>query len=99
MDLGKGTALGITSPAMLAIRERIADHFHGVLTGQDRHSPRLHITVQNKVSRTDAVTLQKEFSAWHLSREFAFTGLGLHIYLGPHWQAEGTWRFRGKEGG
>ena len=49
MPLGTGTALAIRSPAMLAIREHIAEHFHGALTAQDSHAPRLHITIQNKV--------------------------------------------------
>ncbi len=35
MNLGKGTALAIRSPAMLAIREHIAERFHGALTAQD----------------------------------------------------------------
>jgi len=48
MNLGKGTALAIRSPGMVAIREEIADRFHGALTAQDRHPIRLHITVQNK---------------------------------------------------
>ncbi len=99
MDLGQGTALAITSPAMLAIRELIADHFHGALTMQDQHAPRLHITIQNKVPREAARALQAELAVTLDSRRFKFTGLGLHRYCNPHWQAQGTWRFRGKEGG
>lgn len=99
MDLGQGTALAIVSPAMLAIREVIADHFHGALTAQDHHAPRLHITIQNKVPREAARALQAELAGLLESRRFKFTGLGLHLYCNPHWQLQGTWRFRGKEGG
>ncbi|WP_374419082.1 2'-5' RNA ligase family protein [Novosphingobium arvoryzae] len=99
MDLGQGTALAIASPPMLAIRERIAEHFHGALTAQDQHPPRLHITIQNKVTREAARALQAELGRALESRRFRFTGLGLHLYCNPHWQAQGTWRFRGKEGG
>ena len=99
MDLGGGTALAIRSPAMLAIREVIADHFHGALTAQDQHAPRLHITIQNKVPREAARALQAELAGLLESRRFKFTGLGLHLYRNPHWQLQGTWRFRGKEGG
>ena len=99
MDLGQGTALAIVSPAMLAIREVIADHFHGALTAQDQHAPRLHITIQNKVPREAARALQAELVGLLESRRFKFTGLGLHLYCNPHWQLQGTWRFRGKEGG
>ncbi len=99
MNLGRGTALAIRSPAMLALREAIAGHFHGSLTAQDSHHPRLHITVQNKVTQAEARALQRTLGPAVQGRDFAFTGLGLHRYLAPLWQAEGTWRFRGKQGG
>ena len=99
MSLGGGTALAINSHTMLAIRETIADHFRGALTAQDSHTPRLHITIQNKVTREVATALQRELSAVFKPRDFAFTGLGLHIYRSPHWEAAGIWPFRGKQGG
>lgn len=99
MDLGKGTALAIRSPGMLAIRAAIADHFHGALTAQDRHQPRLHITVQNKVTREEALALQRELAAALQPRDFRFRGLELHLYRQTHWDLVGHWPFRGKEGG
>ena len=54
MSLGRGTALRLSSPAMLALRERLAERFHGLLTPQDEHMPRLHVTIQNKVSPAEA---------------------------------------------
>ena len=99
MDLGSGTAIAIHSPAMLAIREAIAGHFHGALTAQDSHQPRLHITVQNKVSRAAATTLQAALAASLHPRRFAFAGLGLHLYRETHWEAIGRWPFRGKQHG
>jgi hypothetical protein len=96
MNLGRGTALAIASPAMLALREEIADHFHGALTAQDSHKPRLHITIQNKVPPEAARALQAELGADFGARSFAFTGLGLHIYKGGPWEAAGHWPFRGK---
>lgn len=95
MNLGRGTALAIASPAMLAIRQEIADHFHGALTAQDSHEPRLHITIQNKVTGEVARALQAALGPNLVRREFAFTGLGLHIYRNPHWEAAGIWKFRG----
>ncbi len=97
MDLGRGTAIAIDSPAMLALRERISDHFHGALTAQDQHPPRLHITIQNKVTSEAARTLQRELAGSVEERRFAFTGMGLHIYLGGPWEPAGTWAFRGKQ--
>lgn len=99
MSLGKGTALALTSSAMLAIRAEIADLFHGMLTAQDQHKPRLHITVQNKVTPEAARALQAELEPVVQPRKFAFTGLGLHRYCNPHWEAVGVWPFRGKVSG
>lgn len=97
MNLGKGTALAIASPGMSALREAIAEHFHGALTAQDSHPPRLHITIQNKVTPEAAKALRQELSQTQLERAFRFAGLGLHIYRGGPWESLGKWSFRGKE--
>jgi hypothetical protein len=99
MPLGTGTALAIRSPGMLAIREHIAEMFHGALTAQDSHAPRLHITIQNKVSPKEAQALQRVLSAALEPRAFAFAGLGLHLYCETHWDSVGCWSFRGKQSG
>lgn len=99
MSLGRGTAIALHSPAMANLRERIAEHFHGALTAQDSHPLRLHITVQNKVTPTEAKTLQAELAETLIPRDFRFTGLGLHIYRGGPWEAVNRWGFRGKVSG
>lgn len=99
MDLGKGTALLVRSEGMQALRARIADHFDTMLTAQDRGAKKLHITIQNKVDRGAALALQRELAASLRPRDFAFTGLGLHLYRGAHWDEVKIWRFRGQEGG
>ena len=99
MDLGKGTALAIASPAMLALRAQIAEHFQGALTAQDQHPPRLHITIQNKVTTTEARALQQQLAEGVVERGFRFRGLGLHLYRGGPWEALGHWSFRGKNHG
>jgi hypothetical protein len=96
MDLGGGTALAIRSPGLLAVRELIADHFWDMLTKQDQGGKKLHITIQNKVERPAARALQAQLGTRDLTRRFAFTGLGLHIYRGPQWEPVNTWKFRGK---
>ena len=95
MNLGRGTALKLASPAMLALRERLADRFHGLLTPQDSHVPRLHVTVQNKVSPAEARALQAHLAAAIQPRDFAFAGLALHRYRGGPWDTIGNWSFRG----
>ncbi len=95
MKLGKGTALAIASPAMLALRDDLADRFHGLLTPQDEHRPRLHVTVQNKVAIEAAKALQAMLVPEVQPRDFAFAGLALHAYRGGPWEFLKRWRFRG----
>lgn len=96
MSLGGGTALKLSSPAMLALRDRLADRLHGLLTSQDSHRPRLHVTIQNKVTSKEAKALQAELEPQILPRSFRFVGLGLHIYRGGPWEHVRNFPFRGK---
>lgn len=96
MSLGGGTALKLSSPAMLALRDRLADRLHGLLTLQDSHRPRLHVTIQNKVTSKEAKALQAELEPQILPRSFRFAGLGLHIYRGGPWEHVRNFPFRGK---
>lgn len=98
MDLGGGTALAIRSPGLLAVRSHIAERFHDMLTRQDQGGKKLHITVQNKVKRAEAVALQDALGPQLPRPAFRFTGLGLHIYRNPHWEPVAVWKFHGKEG-
>lgn len=99
MPLGKGTALKLESGAMLALRDSLADKFHGLLTGQDQHRPRLHITIQNKVTIEEAKALQAELQDFIEPRRFAFRGLGLFRYRSGPWEACSEYLFWGKERG
>ncbi len=96
MSLGRGTALKLSSPAMLTLRDALAERFHGMLTPQDEHRPRLHVTIQNKVAPADAKALQEELADDIEPREFAFRGFALHIYRGGPWQFVRDWSFRGR---
>jgi len=95
MNLGRGTALRLASPAMLDLRERLAERFHGLLTPQDEHVPRLHVTIQNKVSPAEARALQAQLAASIEPRDFAFAGLALNRYRGGPWEFVKRWTFRG----
>ena len=95
MKLGKGTALELASPAMLAVRDELADRFHGLLTPQDEHCPRLHVTIQNKVTLEAARALQAELAPQVSARDFTFAGLALHAYRGGPWEFLKRWSFRG----
>ena len=96
MDLGKGTAIALESAPMLALRGLIAEHFHGSLTAQDLYEPRLHITVQNKVTKEEARALQAALAPTIEPRDFVFSGLELHLYQGGPWTSVKACRFRGR---
>ena len=96
MPLGKGTALKLESEGLLALRDAMADQLHGLLTGQDQHRPRLHITIQNKVTIEDAKTLQAQLAGEIDPCRFAFRGLGLYHYRGGPWELRREYIFRGK---
>ena len=94
-SLGQGVAFRIESPELLAIRARIADHFAGMLTAQDQGTPRLHITVQNKVSAAEARALLAELASGFRSRPLAIKGLAAHHYRGGPWEPAFARGFRG----
>ena len=94
MKLGKGTALHLSSPAMIELWEVMADRFHGLLIPQDMHPPRLHVTVQNKVRIEEARALQADLAPRVIPRDFTFRGLELHAYKGGPWDFIKRWRFR-----
>ncbi len=100
MDLGKGTAIALKSPSLLALRALIAERFHGSLTEQDLHEPRPHITIQNKVTKSEARALQANLRAEVDVRisagPFRFPALELHLYKGGPWELVKRSAFRGK---
>jgi hypothetical protein len=100
MDLGEGTAIALEAPQLLALRERLAEHFHGSLTAQDLNEQRPHITIQNKVTKAEARSLQARLptllAPWIAKGRFAFPALALHHYRGGPWEPVKTCAFRGK---
>lgn len=94
MNLGRGTALRLTSPALIELRADIAGHFRGMLTAQDDHPPRLHVTIQNKVAPDQARRLQAELAEVMIPRDFAVPGLALHRYRGGPWEPVRRFAFR-----
>jgi hypothetical protein len=95
MSLGPGTALKVTSAALLELRAELADRFRGLLTPQDVAEPRLHITVQNKVAEKEARALQQDLARTLQPRDFRFAGLALHRYRDGPWEFVKRWSFRG----
>lgn len=95
MNLGGGVAYRVVSPDLESIREAIAAHFHGALTAQDAGGWKAHVTVQNKVSSSEARQLLEKLEAGFTPRSIVIRGLALHRYLGGPWERLGRWSFRG----
>jgi hypothetical protein len=95
IDLGEGTALGVDSAELEAIREELAEAFHGLLTPQDLSPWRPHVTIQNKVAPREARALQQLLRAGFEPRPLAIRGLAAWRYLDGPWEAIRGWNFRG----
>lgn len=92
--LGRGVAYLVESADLAAIRERLADHFTGMLTPQDQAPWRPHITVQNKVEPKEAKALLAELEAGFAPRSLQIAGLASWWYRGGPWEPLGEHRFR-----
>ena len=85
-SLGRGTALVLSSPELLAVRASLAGRWEAWLTPQDRQRFSPHVTVQNKVEPARAkelvAALQAGFAPWSMTG----TGVQLWRYLGGPWE-------------
>lgn len=95
LRLGGGTAFAIDSADLAAIRARLVDAFTGLLTPQDAAGWRAHLTVQNKVPRTEADALYRTLADGFNARALAIAGLAAWRYLGGPWERLSTHMFRG----
>ena len=84
-SLGGGVAFDVDCPRLVALRASLARIWSGDLTRQDRQTPRLHITVQNKVSPETAQALLEELNRDFQPLPLLFEGLDLWRYLNGPW--------------
>ena len=96
MNLGGGTAFRIASDDLDEIRAELADAFRGVLTQQDSHGWRPHITVQNKVTAEAARALGEALERGFTPRPLRLTGLAYDHYAGGPWLPGRRYPFRGR---
>ncbi len=94
-SLGRGVAYRVESPELMTMRARIAEWFAPDLTAQDQATPRLHITVQNKVDPALAKALLAELRADFQPAPLAITGFSVHHYRGGPWELMKDISFRG----
>jgi hypothetical protein len=95
MNLSSGVAFRVVSDELEAIRNAIADHFHGLLCAPDAAGWRPHITIQNKVSAREAKALLDKLAVDFRPRPLGVAGLSVHRYRGGPWETMGTYKFRG----
>lgn len=93
-SFGSGVAIDIRSPALLLIRAEIAERFEHQLIPQDRHTPRLHITIQNKVDPATASATLVELRMTG-PRSTRIAALTCWHYLDGPWQLIARYPFRG----
>lgn len=86
LNLGRGVAVRIVSPALGAIRDDLADAFASMLVPQDAAGWRPHVTIQNKVPPDAARSLIASLSPF-APRKVRIAALALWRYRGGPWEA------------
>ncbi len=95
LSLGQGLALHLHSPELLEMREELADRFAALLTPQDAGRPRLHITIQNKVTASVARETLAVLGEGFRPRPLVIAGLAAWEYRGGPWELVRRYGFRG----
>ena len=94
LDLDGGAAVRIVSPALIAIRDVLADAFAGLLMPQDAGGWRPHVTIQNKVTPHAAHALKSALQADFLPRPIRIEGLAAWRYHDGAWEPLSRHMFR-----
>jgi hypothetical protein len=95
MNFTNGVAFRVVSDELEAIREAIADHFHGLLPAPDAAGWRPHVTIQNKVAPKVAKALLHQLEQEFRPRPLGIAGLCVLHYRGGPWETLATYKFRG----
>jgi hypothetical protein len=95
MDLGSGVAIRIRSDGLDRLREELSEHFHKLLTAQDRGGWIPHVTIQNKVEPKAVRALLRSLEKDFRPQPLQITGLELVRYLEGEWESLASYRFRG----
>jgi len=96
LDLGGGVAFRVVSTGLDRVRQELAAAFQGLLSAQDAGGWRPHVTIQNKVTPSEARALKAALERDFRQRPVAISGLGLHRYLGGPWERVAIYSFRGR---
>ncbi len=93
--MGAGVAYFFDAPALMALRDGLAEEWQPWLNDQDRAPYWPHITVQNKVAPKVAQALARQLAGDFQPFQATGTGLILWRYLDGPWRLERDFRFAG----
>ncbi len=85
-SLGRGVALDVSSPPLLALHATLRSRWRPWLTPQDSQPLRPHVTIQNKVSARAAAATLEAVREDHGPATARATGIAVWRYLGGPWE-------------
>lgn len=96
-SIGNGTVIKINSPKLLELHGMFQKKWASILSKQDRQKLWPHITIQNKVTPTEAKALHQQLASTF--EEFTFNALGLQLwrYQGGPWEYVTQFKFNGQK--
>jgi 2'-5' RNA ligase len=94
--LGRGVALEVVSPGLVALRRSLAQTWAPWLSRQDQQNYRPHVTIQNKVSPEMARRLYDELAPRWQALAGSGEGLCLWHYRGGPWELAARFPCRGR---
>lgn len=95
--LGRGAAIEIIAPELVAVRANLANRWRELTTAQDRQKFKPHITVQNKTAPEAAKKTYENLKSEWQSRKGNAVGLQLWHYLGGPWRLANEFIFKSEE--
>ncbi|WP_244180994.1 2'-5' RNA ligase family protein [Amycolatopsis pretoriensis] len=94
-SLGRGVALVVRAPELVAVHARVRRRWVDWLTAQDAQPLKPHVTVQNKVSPETAAATSAALREDFGPREGTAVGLAVWRYVGGPWEPVTTLPFAG----
>lgn len=96
ISMGRGCAVRVRSPGLMALRAALAAGWSDRMTDQDKAWSHPHVTIQNKAGPADARHTYETLLGRFRANEGTCTGLLLWRYMGGPWEEASRHPFRGK---
>ena len=98
MPLGRGVAMAMEAPALIALRRALAEDLADLLTRQDAGGFRPHVTIQNKVAPASSRALLTQLARDFSPRPVRIPALRLWRYAGGPWDFVRRFPLMGERG-